>query len=108
MHIYDESKLIEVKSRMLVTRGWWWVNWGDDGQVAKVSLMQNEWTSLFEVSFILRDPLCTTGSIVNNTVLYTYRFSERKDIKFCYHKKSTEGNFWNGYICSFAMYIRKV
>ena len=72
---------------MLVTRGWWWVNWGDDDHVVKVSLMQNEEASLFEISFILRDPLYTTGSVVNNAVLYTNRFSERKDIKFCYHKK---------------------
>lgn len=63
------------------------MNWGDDGQVAKVSRLQNERTSLFEISFILRDPLYTTGSIVNNSVLYTKRFSERKDIKFCYHEK---------------------
>lgn len=35
-------KLKEAESRMLVIRGWWWVNWGDDGHVVKVSLMQNE------------------------------------------------------------------
>ena len=65
---------------MLVTRGWWWVNWGDDDHVVKVSLMQNEEASLFEISFILRDPLYTTGSFF----VITKKENRRKLLEWIY------------------------